>query len=337
MALPAAEEEVGEVAPLTHAELYAGAACDRPWVAHRFIVRVPGGELNATQLVDAAIALKEANPDAIIHGVILGALEDEIGCAWVVSRGAIAGTWPKRLATWFRRNCREWLTPAVATCIARLGAKYGPEVNSATEYHCDITGDLDWSRGAFGDSGSCFWGTNRAARDRMVEDGTLALRLYRPGTGDGYARAWLSVVWDGNAGQLLPVVWNAYGASLVTFARILATVTGWSYSAVELSNKGATTGLIYVNGGTGYALHPVDVAPSAALDLDIDDSTSCPSCGADEECGECDNCSERSCDCGWCDKCEHTRCECECCSYCGTNNRCGECDRCHDCGRRQGE
>lgn len=305
----------------------------------QWLVTLPGGELDPDDVrrgIGILATAIYAHTSPVTANAIARAAFDAIGTPWLVTRGEYAGTLPKRLASWFRRNERERFTREVQTAIARIGAELGPAVNHGREYLCDIDRHLDWRAGDFGDSGSCFWGGRANARDALRDDGTCALRLFNVETGTGYARAWVSRVWSANNERDHLVVWNAYGAANVTLARILATALGWSYAKAALSNRGFLTGVIYVNGDCS-AIFPHGDAPDAKYDLDIDEpADTCDQCGTEDPgtCGACGGCA--GC-CGECDECGETRCACGCCPHCETNHWCDSCDRCHDCGRRRGD
>jgi hypothetical protein len=317
---------------------------------NRWRVVLPNGVLTEEQRdgVARALWMVLASDDGLARPADLARYAvDAIDVPWVVAKGDYAGTYPKRLLSYFRRNHPN-LVKLVAPTVAMVGGVLGASVNHGREYWADIDLKLDWRDGDFGDARSCYWGANRAAMPKLREAGIGALRVFNS-DGEGYGRAWLTAFdCDGdqtslrrydrlnhhhNASQW--VIWNAYGSATVTLARILCAALGsnYTYTRCSVENNGAQHGLVYIN-GDGYVIHHMSQPTQATYELGIE--TGCPDCSAEEECSECNNCSDRVCQCGDCD-CGHTRCECTCCGRCGSSERCDSCDRCHGCGRELGE
>lgn len=306
----------------------------------RWFVTLPGGTLTDAHVETVVSLLGQCIADAGDGGVmIFDALQqarrmlEDIGLDWVVPKADYAGTFPKRVASWYRRNARPLLTAELQRVIGEIGARLGPQVNHGRTYFCDLVRHIDWDAGDFGDDGSCYWTTNKVARPALNDDPyTGALRFWSGDDDDahGIARCWVTRC-DEHV-----IVWNAYGLNAVTCARVLAAaLPGYTYAKCDLVNNGERKGKVWIN-GDAHVLYPMSDDAESDYDLEID--LACPSCGnSDGECGECENCSERSCECGECDGCNHTRCECDCCSHCETSDWCNHCDRCNGCGRQRGE
>lgn len=150
--------------------------------------------------------------------------------------------------------------------------------------HFDITDTFDWNAGDFGDSGSCFWGTNREARYILQDNGALALRFYNLDD-DGYrgiGRCWMaqkSNTW---------VLFNAYGPSLENVAqRMKIMFPDYNGRFVFLENWGESAGMVYINRSMGYQVTEKEVEYRGPndygkrhIDLEIGDTdlTQCENC-----------------------------------------------------------
>lgn len=115
---------------------------------------------------------------------------------------------------------------------------------------CDFTHDImDWPRGSFGNSGSCYRG-GYAGSVAMIKHGDVdnepgfAMRLFKPG-GDwyggwcGYGRVWIIPISDNRV-----VCFNAYGPRIeeygMLFTNVLKEMTGfsdWGFKSIDLAVK----------------------------------------------------------------------------------------------------
>lgn len=225
----------------------------------------------------------------------------------VGGKGEFVGTLPKRIAKLAHQNGSK-LSDSLLSQIGSAMASYS---GKSTEYDLEIvryTDNTDWHSGDFGDEGSCYWGGNSAARASMKEDKCYALRYYQYGHGMG--RAWIKDMGGYH------VLWNSYGVDVQRSARVLSTLLGLSYRKVSLSNFRATTGTVWINGGSGYAIGAQDtIGELDRVDLEIDivesdDNTSrCSDCGdyCDIDSGAdvngsfvCESCLENYCSCERC-------------------------------------
>jgi hypothetical protein len=198
-----------------------------------------------------------------------------------IDKGELRGKFSKRVAQWLRKehNCK--LSVELKTEIGNL---WQQNQVAPTTHYFDFTDSFNWQSGDFGDSGSCYWGSNADARPALENAGGLAIRFYDDATGeDGIGRAWIIERKFGI------VVFNGYGDkdgedySTLEVAKILAHAAGLSYKRIDLHNYGACSDTLYINGGRGYLINSVDKLVSApnSIDLRIEVETECA----------CDHCS----------------------------------------------
>lgn len=183
------------------------------------------------------------------HLVGLGypTLPDTFDLSWLVTRGEYAGTFPKRVSSWLKREHGKKIDSLSLSKIGNLAKMHG---NDGSQIIYDVTDRLDWNAGDFGDSGSCFWGSYAQTRYHFQQSGFLAMRLYDE-NGNGTSRSWVApnLPEDG-----CYIMFNGYGRQLVVQARVLATDLGLSYKKIRLSNFGEYTSEFYINSGVGYLL-----------------------------------------------------------------------------------
>lgn len=87
------------------------------------------------------------------------------------------GTLPKRISKWYHTHTKDDLSEKTLT---RLGNLFRRQMPKTQQYLMDITKTFNWQDGDFADSGSCFWGTNAAARFKMeATPGYYAMRFFR--------------------------------------------------------------------------------------------------------------------------------------------------------------
>jgi hypothetical protein len=130
----------------------------------------------------------------------------------------------------------------------------------------DFISKIEWDRGDFGDGGSCYWGCNTEARKLINSNHHLyGLRLFRPsnsgkwynGTLTGAGRCWIYRALINRVPVLF--IFNARGPRLMEMASILAKHFNKSFKVVKLHNRGATSGILYIDGGTGIAIGPPQI------------------------------------------------------------------------------
>jgi formylmethanofuran dehydrogenase subunit E len=190
--------------------------------------------------------------------------------ARVGGKGEYVGTFPKRVAKYYYQKHQRKLT---SDQLGHIGSVMAKHTNRHNRYTFDFTDSFDWSAGDYGDSGSCYWGCRRGARKLLDESGALAIRFYDEND-DGMARAWIC------RGNGLYYLFNGYGLETADIARIFAQYLGASYRQIDLANNGSDSGIIWINGGTGYAIGPEEsVNGMSSYDLEIAEGEKCADCG----------------------------------------------------------
>lgn len=229
------------------------------------------------------------------------------------------GKFSKRLKVYTKEYCPE-LTPYVPEICNQIGA-----LSVYSSVHMEISEIADWDSGDFGDDGSCFWGSNEAARLTLNEHPDFfPIKLYRKSVYNdrltGYARCW-SMYRDSFDGL---IIFNAYSdddkMKLTSFATLLCERFGFTNrTEIELRNFGSTTGTLYLNSGHGIALHngdcPLDEGDTYDFRIDCDAyedeyRVSCECCG---EYGNAEDMTylemQEGYICDYCLRTRYTRCE----------------------------
>lgn len=249
----------------------------------RYTITAPQGTITATgvRLINEHIARqsltsdawREKNP-APTHNR-LPALPETWAWVWTVTgRGEYVGTFTKRVSKFYYKAHG-------IKCPAAFVQEIGNIARSHTEdnlsYDFEFVNEFDWQAGDFGDNGSCFWGSNEAAREVMANEGGLAIRFYAS-NGNGQARAWVAPIERG-----LYIVFNGYGFNshpTLVAARVLSLHLNSSYKKVYLSNHGQESGLVYINSGIGYIVGNADKIDSySEYDLQWGTDNYCNDCG----------------------------------------------------------
>jgi len=168
-----------------------------------------------------------------------------------VYRGKFATRVAKYLRVRYGRISHEFLAT-----IGSIAAQWS---TTSALVEVDITDKFDWNDGMFADYDSCFWDSSRELiRPTMEEHGFLALRTYDR---EGIGRCWIAPIDEGW------VLFNGYmeerfrkkiapssSASTAVFASILNAMYPKLHARrVALTNNGCASGLLYINGGVGYA------------------------------------------------------------------------------------
>ncbi len=266
----------------------------------------------------------------------------EVGFDWVTKQG----TWPKRF---MKVAKNQWkLFPTCSDCpkpdikelitqpiVSEVGSIASRNVEQCRKFIYDVTSCFNWKAGDFGDDGSCFWGTNKQAKDMLSDAHFLALRFYhaeRPT--EGIARCWIG--WEPDTKT--PVLFNGYGMELIRQVRVLATSMGVMYRKVLLQNNGSCGGMLYINGGNGFALGDTEVT---SVDFDLSD----PEKESTYECVHCGDALDEDDTFFVDDTCYCSDCHSELytdCSHCGQTmarddvyspdcaDNASYCSRCHD-------
>lgn len=268
-------------------------------------------------------------------------LSEDFDFVWLTNRGTL----PKRVASYYHKQYGIKLNGDLLGDVGAIAKRHSSDGQS---YTLDFTNRFDWCSGDYGDGGSCFWGDRSAARTMLESHDALAVRGYKTrrvfshydDNGErvtvdkesGYARAWLV-----RLNENLYVVFNGYGETALTFARLLSYYWGATYKKITLLNNGDDSGTLYINGGFGFAIGRPDLCEAIVRHdfgwEDNGDTVECYECGNEVSsedtvtarisntrsrtlCYECffccDDCGDnvsnslraRNCDGNICDRCE---------------------------------
>lgn len=174
-----------------------------------------------------------------------GCLPSDFEPVWCTKRGTL----PKRVQNHLFKTYKTKLTVEQISAIGNIAKAHTSEGKS---YIMDFTKRINWQDGDFGDGGSCFWGDKHEAKS-MLEENAYAVRAFRfrtLGVTDlkyhnlrGYARAWLAPI-----GEQRFIVFNGYGETALTFARLLSMLWKRTYKKISLTNNGDDGGTLWING-----------------------------------------------------------------------------------------
>ena len=210
-----------------------------------------------------------------IRGIIRDNYNVDLPYTWdwnlVVTTGPLQGKLTKRIGKFIHGCNGKRLSDHDRERIGTIA-----RTNTATTnvHYVDFTEDFDWRDGDFGDSGSCFWGDNEAARMAMQDDDDYsAIRFYKDAEMEqGIARAWLCELSKGAM-----VVFNGYGMQTHEIAVVLAQIMEQDTKKqhvvrkISLSNYGQNTGMLYINAGKGFVVGTADaVGNRTALDFELE-------------------------------------------------------------------
>ena len=200
-------------------------------------------------------------------------MESIDGEKWIVNKGTYAGTWIKRLNSFLYKKENLKLSPSINSII---GGELGKMKKSGLIYKWDLTDNIDWERGDFGDDGSCFWGEKSDAIPSMLINGGLGFRFYKD-YGGGLGRSWI-----------LPyrnkiIMFNGYGLELINQVRILSSILGISYKKIDWNNQDRKN-VLWINNDEGYILGEIDEIQSITRiqsDYEVIDGNlfTCSECG----------------------------------------------------------
>lgn len=258
---------------------------------------------------------------------------------------------------WYRDNIEDWsvvnkqgrinvrLSKYLKEHGVELDEKAWNDINGTIAAHSyrkdviyDITDDFSWNSGDFGDAGSCFWGSNEAARDVLMENGALALRFYEKTDRMGWYHASVDGVYYKGIGRCWIVqkkhgwiLFNAYGPELESIReRVRIIFPNCETKMIRIQNERETTGLVYINrDGLGlYVTDKPEEVPNLLAREEYSDNHHAIQLGLNTESHtgrRCHECGERDEEGWWiddnwvCHNCydDHYFC----CSYCGDNRR----------------
>lgn len=237
----------GVISPAGAAEIETYLACQRPQTDEHW---------------------RTLNPEAAC--TLLPPLPEDWSWLWIVQSGEYRGTFPKRVASYYYKKHSLKCPDSFIQQVGNLSRKH---LDSGFHYEFEFVDEFDWHSGDFGDGGSCYWGSNEQAREVLQEHGALAVRFYKDD--DGYGRAWFVQTPD------FYIVFNGYGYDTLTIARVLSAWMNVQYRKIQLVNNGETSGLVWINGGIGYAIgtpEKIEGIRSFDLRFDVPFVTYCSRC-----------------------------------------------------------
>lgn len=226
----------------------------------RATVTLPAGVISAPGLQQIRDYLHRTGFSGLAYSVPL------LGDEWQTRDG----NYPKRLSRLAYKNSEQLrLPPEVLSHIGCIARDHSKQASTAIE----ITRRLNLSSAAFGNRGSCWWGSGGYGYSRCAfkTNGGFGLRSFGDGNpehnSNSYVtgRAWvLPLKLDQYRGDLTPtfatmtpdafLVFNGYGElGGYTAPRILAHMTGWTYRKTGFACR-----QMYVNAG-GYLVAPEDL------------------------------------------------------------------------------
>lgn len=234
----------------------------------------------------------------------LPALPTDWQWTWVVTgKGEYIGTFTKRVAKYYFKSYELKCPPSFLQKIGELARVHSGE---ATHYKFRFVDEFNWTPGDYGDSGSCYWGSNSEALNVLTDNAARAVLFEEPIR----ARAWVAENLPEND---LIIVFNGYGFSgdsTLSIARILAHWKGVSYKRIELRNHNVDNGTLWINAGRGYIVGPAESLERwAEFDFQWGEPRSCENCGCGvndgywgvDECLYCEDCYYEIFDsCEWC-------------------------------------
>jgi hypothetical protein len=173
--------------------------------------------------------LREVDKTLMKFGIFLdfNFIIDKISPNWVITKGEIAGTFPKRLAKICKQQWGIVLNSDILGKVGEIARKY----TLNREYFIEFSRDFNWTPGEFGDKGSCFFDVSSYQRTRIKLLGGYAMKVYNEDESP-LGRAWV-LPYDKNERNFL--VFNSYNTrnyTLIFFARLLAIHLGGIYEMI---------------------------------------------------------------------------------------------------------
>jgi hypothetical protein len=228
-------------------------------------------------------------PKELVEGryEIKGIMEISVGALRNISAGwfetevvnIIGNDWATKRGTWPKRVARRLHTLKVAinnNDLSKIGKIARESCISGEDYILYVKKRIDWRQGDYADDGSCYWNSKKDAKKMVVDAGGGALCLHLAND-EKLARCWW-VPWKNSY-----VLFNGYtmrgdNMSLTSFSRMVMDLTEMTYyRKVRLSNRGITSGLLWINSEAGFIVGNKDVQQIERVDLDI--LPYCHSCG----------------------------------------------------------
>jgi len=139
--------------------------------------------------------------------------------------------------------------------ISEIGNIIAENTINPSNVEFDFDENFCWSAGDFGDSGSCFWGSNREAKDMIQGADGFAIRTYQNDSGDG--RAW--IIPHNRGWVLFNGYRNARDKDTEYFSNILFEILTKKFgltdivkTRVYLSNNNSGSDTLYINSDRGF-------------------------------------------------------------------------------------
>lgn len=239
-----------------------------------FKIKTPEGDISP-------VGMSELENFLISNGY--GYLPEHFEPLWTTKQGTL----PKRIQSHLYKNKSIKLLPADLSEIGNIAKRHSSD---GKEFILDFTQRIDWQDGAFGDGGSCFWGDKSGAKTMLENNSAYAIRGWKLRNGfsspliynnvKGYCRAWVAPLGDNTF-----AVFNGYGETTLTMARLLSLKYSCGYKRISLTNNGCDDGAIWINGGMAYVIgawqkiHHIEKADLGWEEVyDDNDSTYCHAC-----------------------------------------------------------
>lgn len=184
-------------------------------------------------------------------------LVEGLGREWQTSEGNLT----KRLSRALYKHNGGKLTPTMLSAVGNIASEH----SRGSDFHIEITRDLNMSPGDFAHEGSCWWGEYNAGRCALKTNGGFGLRTFHAEYDDVAGRAWVMPLRVTPTGNLIPtfdaegadafVVFNGYG-ELEGYnpARIVAHLAGMTYRKI-----GFSASHMWVNNDSAYLVGSEDI------------------------------------------------------------------------------
>jgi hypothetical protein len=195
-----------------------------------FDYTVPGGEITSTGWNRIIDTLYQSLP---VNWGFESGLE-QVDRLWTTPQG----NFTKRLAKLALQNNLK-ISPQLLSEVGNIAREYSSQ---PATLKLEFSREFNESARHWYHEDSCYWGQYAASRCQLKNHGTIGLRTY-DSYGDVNGRAWLQPIAPTTGGWVASdktdsdafVLFNVYGHEYVTIARILATMTGKSYTRVSFS------------------------------------------------------------------------------------------------------
>jgi len=220
------------------------------------------------------------------------------GSQWLTDRGS----WPKR----FARGIKRYGLTLHSDQISRIGKLVKDQITSM-DLILHLSRIIDWTPGAYGDTGSCFFGCRKGARGVIEDNGGMVSKLHNLADSP-LSRA--LVVPNGKGLALFNCyTMPGFPVDLQTHATALQKIGGFRYrTRIGLSQNGKDSNLIYINSGRGVVLSDEPIPTGGLVNLSL--VVRCDDCNKDMRYRTepethnyrpiCNECAAKYYQCDWC-------------------------------------